>query len=126
MVETMGWFIKTGDYISCDQRFDIQGECYFDDLHNPDDLINTFELWQCEDKFAPRHPSKAKKLRRNCTVTVDLRQVAKEKFISRTDTKGKLYHELCMNLIMTYKSAVMTFSVEVDGEEMGSTEVDYA
>ncbi|KAG5996743.1 hypothetical protein E4U52_005959 [Claviceps spartinae] len=35
-------------------------------------------------------------------------------------------HDLYVNLIMTYKSAVMTFSIEVDGEEMGSTEVDYA
>jgi len=31
-----------------------------------------------------------------------------------------------MELVMTLKSAVMTFSVEVDGEEMGSAEVDYA
>ncbi|KAG5977078.1 hypothetical protein E4U56_000482 [Claviceps arundinis] len=126
MVDKMGWFIETGDTILCDQRFDIPLISDFDDIYCLGDLIRTYTLWQCEDKFAPFHPSKAKKLRRNCTVTVDLRHVAKGKFIPKTDTKGKLYHDLYINLIMTYKSAVMTFSIEVDGEEMGSTEVDYA
>ncbi|KAG6088705.1 hypothetical protein E4U15_005350 [Claviceps sp. LM218 group G6] len=126
MVDQMGWFIKTGDNILCDQRFDIPLISNFDDIHCLGDLTRTYILWQCEDKFAPFHPSKAKKLRRNCTVTVDLRHVAKGKFIPKIDTKGKLYYDLYVNLIMTYKSAVMTFSIEVDGEEMGSTEVDYA
>ncbi|KAG6014764.1 hypothetical protein E4U54_004867 [Claviceps lovelessii] len=35
-------------------------------------------------------------------------------------------HELKVDFIVTLKSAVMTFSLEIDGEEMGSTEVDYA
>ncbi|KAG6141552.1 hypothetical protein E4U38_006670 [Claviceps purpurea] len=126
IVDQMGWFIQTGDNILCDQRFDIPLESYFDDIHSPGDLVRTYSLWQCEDKLAPFHPSKAKKLLRNCTVTADLRHVAKRKFIPSTDIKGKLFYKLCFSLIMTYKSAVMTFSIEVDGEEMGSTEVDYA
>ncbi|KAG6261192.1 hypothetical protein E4U49_004158 [Claviceps purpurea] len=126
MVDQMGWFIQTGDNILFDQRFDIPLESYFDDIHSPGDLVRTYSLWQCEDKLAPFHPSKAKKLLRNCTVTADLRHVAKRKFIPSTDIKGKLFYKLCFSLIMTYKSAVMTFSIEVDGEEMGSTEVDYA
>ncbi|KAG6302017.1 hypothetical protein E4U09_004022 [Claviceps aff. purpurea] len=126
MVDQMGWFIKTGDNILCDQRFDIPLEDNFDDIHSLGDLVRTYSLWQCEDKLAPFHPSKAKKLLRNCTVTADLRHVAKRKFIPSTDTKGKRFYKLRFSLIMTYKSAVMTFSIEVDGEEMGSTEVDYA
>ncbi|KAG6050145.1 hypothetical protein E4U33_000735 [Claviceps sp. LM78 group G4] len=126
MVDQMGWFIKTGDNILCDQRFDIPLESSFDDIYSLDDLVRTYTLWQCEDKLAPFHPSKAKKLLRNCTVTADLRHVAKRKFIPCTDRKGIPFYKLNFSLIMTYKSAVMTFSIEVDGEEMGSTEVDYA
>ncbi|KAG6053635.1 hypothetical protein E4U17_004484 [Claviceps sp. LM77 group G4] len=85
MVDQMGWFIKTGDNILCDQRFDIPLESSFDDIYSLDDLVRTYTLWQCEDNY-----------------------------------------KLNFSLIMTYKSAVMTFSIEVDGEEMGSTEVDYA
>ncbi|KAG6024259.1 hypothetical protein E4U40_003407 [Claviceps sp. LM458 group G5] len=148
MVDRMGWFIKTGDNILCDQRFDIPLESSFDDIHSLDDLVRTYTLWQCEDKYAPQpqfiskfegkalaevisrlapfHPSKAKKLLRNCTVTADLRHVAKRNFIPCIDRKGIPFYKLIFSLIMTYKSAVMTFSIEVDGEEMGSTEVDYA
>ncbi|KAG6102860.1 hypothetical protein E4U30_000048 [Claviceps sp. LM220 group G6] len=125
-VTRMGWFLRTGDNILCDQRFEIPLTFHFDDIHSLGDLVRTSSLWQCEDKFAPFYPSKGKKLLRNCTVKGDLRHVAKRKFIPMTDTKGKLYYDLNINLVMTYKSAVMTFSMEVDGEEIGSTEVNYA
>ncbi|KAG5956760.1 hypothetical protein E4U57_002313 [Claviceps arundinis] len=89
MVDKMGWFIKTSDTILCDQRIDIPLISQFNDIHSPGDLVWTCSLWQCEDKFAPRHPSKAKKLRLNCTVTADLRHVAKRKAIPCTDREGK-------------------------------------
>ncbi|KAG5935629.1 hypothetical protein E4U59_005506 [Claviceps monticola] len=125
-VTIIEWFIKTGDNILCDQRFDIPLFDEFDDIHSLGDLVRTYSLWQCEDKLAPFYPSKAKKLRLNCTVTADLRHVAKTKFLPWTDREGKSFYTLVFSLIMTYKSAIMTFSIEVDGEEMGSTEVDYA
>ncbi|KAG6309486.1 hypothetical protein E4U22_003902 [Claviceps purpurea] len=90
VVDKMGWFIKTGDNILCDQRFDIPLNDYFGDIHSPVDLVRTYSLCQCEDKLAPFYPSRAKKLLRNCTVTADLRHVAKGKFIPSTDIKGKL------------------------------------
>ncbi|KAG5935630.1 hypothetical protein E4U59_005507 [Claviceps monticola] len=124
-VTVMEWFIKTGDNILRDQRFEIQMEFAFDDVHDADTLIYTHPLWQCEDKVAPPYPSKGNKLAINCHVTADLRGVPKDKFIPRIDKEETIYHVLNINLVMTFKSAVMTFSMEVDGEEMGSTEVDY-
>ncbi|KAG6102857.1 hypothetical protein E4U30_000045 [Claviceps sp. LM220 group G6] len=121
----MEWFIKTGDNILRDQRFEIQMEFAFDDIHDASTLIYTHPLWQCEDKVAPPYPSKGNKLAVNCHVTADLRGVPKDKFIPRIDKEETIYHVLNINLVMTFKSAVMTFSIEVDGEEMGSTEVDY-
>ncbi|KAG6035334.1 hypothetical protein E4U19_004811 [Claviceps sp. Clav32 group G5] len=121
----MEWFIKTGDNILRDQRFEIQMEFAFDDIHDAGTLIYTHPLWQCEDKVAPPYPSKGNKLAVNCHVTADLRGVPKDKFIPRIDKEETIYHVLNINLVMTFKSAVMTFSMEVDGEEMGSTEVDY-
>ncbi|KAG6218864.1 hypothetical protein E4U50_008126 [Claviceps purpurea] len=140
----IGWFIKTGDNILRDQRFDIPLRSHFNDIHSLSNLVCTYSLWQCEDKYAPIYveckalaevisrlapfyPSKAKKLLRNCTVTVDLRHVAKGKFIPLYGKISSAFdYDLCINLVMTYKSAVMIFSMEVDGEEIGSTEVDYA
>ncbi|KAG6172014.1 hypothetical protein E4U11_006687 [Claviceps purpurea] len=121
----MEWFIKTGDNILRDQRFEIQMEFAFDDIHDAGTLIYTHPLWQCEDNVAPSYPSKGNKLAVNCHVTADLRGVPKDKFIPRIDKEETIYHVLNINLVMTFKSAVMTFSMEVDGEEMGSTEVDY-
>ncbi|KAG6088700.1 hypothetical protein E4U15_005345 [Claviceps sp. LM218 group G6] len=124
-VTTMDWFIVTGDDILRDQRFQIVLEFDFDDINDSSALTPTSSLWQCEDRIAPPHPSKAKKLDRNCNVTADLTGVPKHKFHPQRDTRGKLYYTLDITLVVTLKSAVMTFSMEVDGEEMGSAEVDY-
>ncbi|KAG6218859.1 hypothetical protein E4U50_008121 [Claviceps purpurea] len=124
-VTTMDWFIVTGDDILRDQRFEIVIEFIFDDINYFSALTPTSSLWQCEDRIAPPHPSKAKKLDHNCTVTADLTGVPKHKFHPQRDTKGKLYYTLDITLVVTLKSAVMTFSMEVGGEEMGSAEVDY-
>ncbi|KAG6003817.1 hypothetical protein E4U21_001672 [Claviceps maximensis] len=125
-VTTMEWFIESGDDILRDKRFEITLNCNFNNIHRPCDLFHTFTLWQCEDKTAPVHPSKAKTLKRNCKVKADLRSVPKTEFTPRIDTNGKSYYTLSVELVVTLKSAVMTFSVEVDGVEMGSAEVDYA
>ncbi|KAG5935632.1 hypothetical protein E4U59_005509 [Claviceps monticola] len=128
-VTIMKWFIETGETILRDQRFEIMLEFHFENIYNSVNFIRSYDLWQCEDKYAPDapiHPAKAVKLKRNCSVTADLRSVPKDKFTRKSDKSGKSYYALNINLVMTFKSAVMTFSMEVDGEEMGSTEVDYA
>ncbi|KAG5977071.1 hypothetical protein E4U56_000475 [Claviceps arundinis] len=125
-VTIMKWFIGTGETILRDQRFEMTLEFHFENIYNSVDFIRKYDLWQCEDKDAPIHPAKAKKLKRNCSVTADLRSVPKDKFIRKSDKTGKPYYALDINLVMTFKSAVMTYSMEVGGEEMGSTEVDYA
>ncbi|CCE29463.1 related to hsp70 protein [Claviceps purpurea 20.1] len=118
--------VKTGETILRDQRFEMMLEFHFENIYNTVDFIRNYDLWQCEDKDAPIHPGKATKIKRNCNVTADLRSVPKDKFARKIDKTGKSYYALNINLVMTFKSAVMTFSMEVDGEEMGSTEVDYA
>lgn len=93
----MDWFIVTGDDILRDQRFEIVLQFDFDDINDFSALTPTSSLWQCEDRYAffsqecealakvipriaPPHPSKAKKLDHNCTVTADLTGVPKHKF----------------------------------------------
>ncbi|KAG6249329.1 hypothetical protein E4U24_002172 [Claviceps purpurea] len=144
-VTIMKWFIETGETILRDQRFEMMLEFHFENIYNTVDFIRSYDLWQCEDKYAPDapiHPGKSTKLKRNCNVTADLRSVPKDKFARRSvriaplplflivDTvphdSSRHSYALNINLVMTFKSAVMTFSMEVDGEEMGSTEVDYA
>ncbi|KAG6016208.1 hypothetical protein E4U43_004060 [Claviceps pusilla] len=121
-VTTMGWFILTGDDILRDQRIKITLNCDFDNIRGSSDLLFTYGLWQSEDKIAPVHPSKANKLKRNCNVTGNLRNVPKHKFKPRVDTDGISYHAIDIDFIVTLQSAVMTFSMEIDGEEIGSAE----
>ncbi|KAG5953321.1 hypothetical protein E4U53_006055 [Claviceps sorghi] len=123
-VSTMAWYIFKGNDILRDQRIKIRMCHEVDDIHEA--RKHTIKLWECEDETAPTHPSKAKTLRSNCNVTADLRNVPKDKFQPIIACSLKQSYIIFLDFIVTLKSAVMTFSVEVDGEEVGSAEVDYA
>lgn len=49
----MKWFIETGETILRDQRFEMTLEFHFENIYNSVDFTRTYDLWQCEDKYAP-------------------------------------------------------------------------
>ncbi|GAB0134427.1 hypothetical protein EsDP_00002801 [Epichloe bromicola] len=121
----MEWFIHTGDDIHRDQVFK---NAVFRDLdydYGPEDLLFTDELYQCEDSDAPVHQSKSDTVKVNCTLHSDLRTVSRSHFRKRKDHLGKQYYRVSFSLVLTVKSAVITFSLEIDGETMGTVEASF-
>jgi hypothetical protein len=69
----------------------------------------------------PDHPS----IKTNCKMTADLRKVDKAKFEREVGHDGKRYDIIDYDLVVTLQPAVMKFSLEIDGEEMGSVAAKY-
>lgn len=89
-----------------------------------DDLIFRDELIQSEKKIAPRHPSpSANKV--NCVLTADLSKVDRGLFKKVVGIDGRNYVQVFYDLVVTMKSAVMKFSLEIKGEEMGSVSAKF-
>lgn len=83
------------------------------------------ELFQSDNKIPPVYvsPSGTKS---NCILTSDLRTVDRNQFLIRTGADGIRYFEIQVDLVVSIQSGVvMKFSLEVDGEEMGTVNVKY-
>lgn len=59
-------------------------------------------------------------------MVTDLSKVPKSEFKLRTGKNGREYYRIDYDLVITLKTAVMKFTSEIDGEEMGSIEAKYA
>lgn len=46
-------------------------------------------------------------------------------FVRRTGADGKTYYDLAFKLVVSTAAANLKFSLEVDGEELGSVEATY-
>lgn len=119
----MTWYITRGDDLLRDQkiRFPFYRRLPAD---FPDaDLIFSDKLLQSESKVPPIHPSAATKT--NCTLVADLRTVDRKLFTKMVGVDGFTYYEVSYDLAITIKSAVMKFSLEVKGKEMGAVDARY-
>lgn len=62
----------------------------------------------------------------NCVLTADFRGVSRDKFKKcRRQSDGLAYYAIYFNLIITFDSAVMRFTCEMGGIEMGAVEARY-
>ncbi|KAK1835325.1 hypothetical protein QBC39DRAFT_274984 [Podospora conica] len=124
----MAWLIEIGHNIQRDQQIRSKGHRFLKEGYQPSDLVFTEELIECSDMEAPTHFDKGDNIRPNCSLEWDARSLPQEKFEKR-------YKDLCADFCDSYaipydfvieiKSAVMKFSVEMDGENMGSVEAKY-
>jgi hypothetical protein len=120
----MSWFIYQGEDLQRDQKI---VHTYYRSLpqnYNESNLIFTDELDQCETIKPPLYP-KAGVIRTNCSVKADLRTVPKYHFIEKTAIDGRNYYDIDYNLVITMKTAIMKFSLEIDGQELGSVQAKY-
>ena len=120
----MNWYIKAGESIKRDQRVFFEFyRCLAHD-YTQEDLIFVDHMIQCEEVQPPRYPQKGV-TKINCTLTSDLRKLDRKYVKRKTSPSGKMYFEVMYNLVITLKAAVMKFSLEVSGHEMGSVEAEY-
>ena len=121
----MTWCIFQGEDLKRDQRVVFPFYRNLDEGFNDSSLIFVTELMHCETLHAPRYPDK-NVTKRNCILTADLTTVDRRLFkqVPLADGTGHGY-EVYFDLVVTIKAAMMKFSLEVAGKEMGSVAVVY-
>ena len=122
---TMTWYIHVGDDLRRDQKVRFG---FFRDLeknYRPEDLVFRTTLYESADMPAPIHRSKGEKFKINCTMKADLSAVDPKHFLHKTDKNGVEYVDIGYDLVMTLESAIMKFSLEIDGKELGSVYAQY-
>ncbi|EXK29750.1 hypothetical protein FOXG_11731 [Fusarium oxysporum f. sp. lycopersici 4287] len=118
----MTWYINIGDNLVRDQTIKFPFNRYLNSIDDPSWLILQNTLFECEEKTAPRHPLSSGKFGSNCILKSDMSTVPKSKFAKKI---GLTYWQLDYDLVVSLKSAVMKFSIEIDGESFGSVNAKY-
>ena len=92
--------------------------------YSPSQLIFRTHLTECALDQAVAHP-KDGITSDNCVLTSDLTGVDRSNFKSKIGLDGEPYFEVHYNLVVSMQTAMMKFSLEIDGEEMGSVQAKY-
>ncbi|TGO15998.1 hypothetical protein BTUL_0033g00360 [Botrytis tulipae] len=113
---------RRGDNLKRPQKIRFS---FFRTLHNilDEDLIFKEHLDHCELESAPIRPDPTVAV--NCSLQVDLRGVDPATFRKKTDILGNPCWDVHYELVVTINSAIMTFSLEYKGKNMGSVEARY-
>ncbi|KAL5326241.1 hypothetical protein ACEPPN_007379 [Leptodophora sp. 'Broadleaf-Isolate-01'] len=124
-VELMTWYIYQGDDLKCEQVIKFPFYRSFPEAtFSAHSLTFTDNLIQSESKIAPIHPSpSATKV--NCVLTADLTSVDRAQFKKTVGADGLPYINVHYHLVITVKTAMMKFSIEVNGKEMGTVNASY-
>ncbi|KAL8946545.1 MAG: hypothetical protein Q9222_007072 [Ikaeria aurantiellina] len=124
-VEKMTWYINRGEDMHRDQKIMFPFKRSLAHDYPPTKLVFEDELLECSLDQAVKWPKKGV-TSVNCTLTADLRGVDKKHFHSKISTvDGTPYWDVHYDLVVSMKTAIMKFSLEVEGEEMGSIEARY-
>jgi hypothetical protein len=121
----MTWYINTGDDLVRSQPIKFPFCRTLPDGYSSSDLIFKTNLLRSEAKIAPIYPSSSA-TPTNCTLTADLSSVDRSTFRKKIGVEDKkVYWEVHYNISITVQPAMMRFSLEVNGKEMGSMEARY-
>jgi hypothetical protein len=119
----MTWYIYMGEDLKRDRTIRFS---FFRNLnlhYRKKDLIFKDELFYSEAQPAPVYPGPDVKL--ICTLTSDLSGVGKARFSKQTGIDGNTYYKVSYELVISTEAANMKFSLEMDGEELGSVSASY-
>lgn len=119
----MTWYIHLGEDLKRDQKLRFPFFRTLEGSITDIALIFRDELLQCESTVAPIHPGQA--VKPNCVLRSDLRNVDRSNFKQRTSRSGMPCWDVHYYLVVTISSAVMKFSLEIEGKEIGSVEANY-
>lgn len=118
------WYITRGQDLKRDQTIRFPFYRSLAEGFSDRQLVFYDRLIQSEDKTPPRHPAPTS-TKSNCTLTADLRSVNRSKFEKNIGRDGVTYHQVHYELAIKIESAVMKFSLEIDGQEMGTVNAKY-
>jgi len=120
----MDWFIHQGEDLQRDQTIVHTFYKSLSQGYNESDLIFTHKLVECETTKPARYP-KAGVTKINCSMKADLRNIPKYHFKEKKAIDGRTYYDVDYNLVITMKTAIMKFSLEIGGQELGSVQAKY-
>ena len=120
----MTWYINRGEDMLRDQKMVFSFYRSLPEDHAPSRLIFTDDLLECSLDQAIKYPKRGI-TSTNCKLTADLSAVNRNHFHSKVAIDGTPYVDVDYDLVVSTKTAMMKFSLEVDGEEMGSVEANY-
>lgn len=118
----MTWYIQRGEDLQRPQKIHFSFYRILSSLSD-EDLVFQENLHHCELVTAPVRPDSTVAV--NCSLQVDLRSVDRATIRERIDLLGAKRWDVHFDLVVTINSAIMMFSLEYNGEEMGSVEAKY-
>lgn len=121
----MTWFIYMGEDLLREQTIRYPFLRTLHEGFSDARLIFEDQLIQSENLMAPVHPAPGS-TQVNCTLTADLRGVDRGNFIKKIGADGDTYYDVCYDLVVKIMpGAVLKFSLEIDGREMGTVNAKY-
>ncbi|TGO25935.1 hypothetical protein BPAE_0069g00070 [Botrytis paeoniae] len=120
---TMTWYIHRGEDLRRDQKLHFSFYRTIEGAITNSALVFREHLLQCESTAAPVHPGIT--VKQNCVLKADLSGVGRSTFKQRTSVLGTPCWDVHYDLVVAVSSAVMKFSLEIKGKEMGSVEAKY-
>ncbi|EKD16179.1 hypothetical protein MBM_05473 [Drepanopeziza brunnea f. sp. 'multigermtubi' MB_m1] len=120
----MTWYILRGEDLVREQVIKFPFVRSLPEGFTPAQLVFKDCLIQSEKMLAPVYPTSGA-TKTNCVLTADLRSVDGSHFRWVLGKDGKIYYDVCYDLVITIKPAVMKFSLEVKGKEMGTVDAKY-
>ncbi|TGO59388.1 hypothetical protein BCON_0045g00300 [Botryotinia convoluta] len=120
---TMTWYIHRGEDLRRDQKLHFSFYQTIEGAITNSALVFREHLLQCESTAAPVHPGIT--VKQNCVLKADLSGVDRSTFKQKTSVLGTPCWDVHYDLVVAVSSAVMKFSLEVKGKEMGSVEAKY-
>ena len=123
-VSKMTWYINRGEDMKRDQRISFPFVRELPEDFAPESLVFRDNLIESSLEDAARYPKQGI-TQTNCTLDVDLRDMDRSLLKKSMGVNGKSYYTLYYNIVVTMERAIMKFSVEVDGKEVGSMQARY-
>ena len=120
----MTWFIFKGDDLKRDQSVRFPFYRQLSKGYETCRLVFQDELMMDDSLLPSPHPKQGV-TSVNCVLTADLRKVDASKFKDFEGKDGVAYVRVQYDLVVSVASAIMRFSLEIDGEEMGSVAANY-
>lgn len=122
-ISKMTWYILKDTELNRDRkvRFSFYRDIPFD--YKPEDLKFVDNLEASDAVIPPTYPWEG--VSQKCTLSYDLSGLLKDQLTERTKEDGTKYYSVEYELVTTVLAALMVFSVECNGVEYGSVEVDY-
>lgn len=120
----MTWYINRGEDLKRDQKLRFSFYRALPANFGARDLVFENRLLQNNDDTAPDYPSSSA-TSLNCMLTTDLSGVDRTKFKNRIGADGQAYVDVHFDIVVSIESAVMKFSLDFDGKEIGTMDAEY-